>query len=510
MAYAENPILPGCYPDPSICRDGEYYYLATSTFEVFPALPLFRSSDLVNWEQIGHAIDRPDQMSFEGIKSSQGIFAPTIRHHEGVFYLVCTHVGTPEGTPGGNFLITATDPAGPWSDPIWLDADGIDPSIFFDTDGKVWLHGTRLAEAPEWRQQTEVWLREYDRVHKVLRGPETVIWTGALKGGIWAEAPHIFRKDGEYFLLAAEGGTAHHHSVMIAKSDTITGPYRGNPGNPILTHRHLGRQSDVVGAGHADLVEAPDGTWWAVLLAMRTYGGYHYNLGRETFLVPVVWEDGWPVFAPGEGRIPYRVDLGDTASPQAAQAEKAGPVLPNDQRWTALRGPIESFAEPSGQGWNLAVSATTITEPSTPSFLGVRQQHMDVDVTAELSLEGLAVGERVGLLIRQSEDDHATLDIRREHHGDTARLTHRRAGHDTILREEPVDASPEVALRLTARGQDYRLVVNGTSIGSIDGRSLDTVSTGGFLGLWIGVFATSDGAATESTVTLKTFDYTPR
>ncbi|NDK30993.1 glycoside hydrolase family 43 protein [Nesterenkonia haasae] len=509
MVYVENPILPGCYPDPSICRVGEYYYLVTSTFEVFPALPLFRSRDLVTWEQIGHAIDRPDQMSFDGVKSSQGIFAPTIRHYDGVFYLVCTLVGTPEGTPGGNFLITATDPAESWSDPIWLDADGIDPSIFFDTDGTVWIHGTRLAEDPEWRQQTEVWLRQYDPQQEVLRGPETVIWTGALKGGIWAEAPHLFRKDGEYFLLAAEGGTAHHHSVMIAKSDNLTGPYRGNPGNPILTHRHLGRHCDVVGAGHADLVEASDGTWWAVLLGMRTYGGYHYNLGRETFLTPVVWEDGWPIFAPGEGRVPHRVYVPGAEARESAPP-LSGVIPPGDQRWTALRGPIDSFAQPVGEGWEIAVRPTRITEPSTPAFLGVRQQHMDVDITAKVITDQLEAGERTGLLIRQSESDHATVEIHRGHHGDTARVTHRQAGQHSILHEEPVEASQKVTLGLRARGQDYQLTINGASIGSIDGRLLDTVSTGGFLGLWIGVFATSDGAATTSTVTLTSFEYTAR
>ncbi|WP_157601941.1 glycoside hydrolase family 43 protein, partial [Promicromonospora kroppenstedtii] len=311
MTDVSNPILPGCYPDPTICRVGAEYYLVTSTFEYFPGLPVFRSRDLVHWEQIGHAVDRPGQLDMQGIASSGGLYAPTLRHHDGTFWLVCTLVDQQDSSRGGNFVLTATDPAGPWSDPVWLGEDGIDPSLFFDDDGRVWLHGTRLAREPEWHDQTEVWLRELDPATMRLAGPEHVLWRGAVLGAVWAEGPHLYRVDGTYYLLAAEGGTEFHHAISVARSDSVTGPYVGNRANPVLTHRHLGRDVDVVGVGHADLVEAPDGSWWAVLLGMRPYGGYHYNLGRETFLVPVTWEDGWPVFAPGQGRVPMVVEVPD-------------------------------------------------------------------------------------------------------------------------------------------------------------------------------------------------------
>src|SRR5690349_14590841 len=186
MTTTSNPILPGCYPDPSVCRVGDTYWLVTSTFEYFPGLPVFRSTDLVTWEQVGHVIDRADQLDYQGVRYSQGLFAPTIRHHDGVFWVVCTMVGSPEGVPGGNFVVTATDPAGPWSDPVWLDEDGIDPSLFFDDDGRVWVHGTRPAREPEWDAQTEVWLRELDRQTMRLTGPEHVLWKGAVLGAVWA------------------------------------------------------------------------------------------------------------------------------------------------------------------------------------------------------------------------------------------------------------------------------------------------------------------------------------
>ncbi len=396
MTRVENPVLPGCFPDPSICRVGDDFYLVTSTFEYLPGLPVLRSRDLATWEHVGDVVDRSGQLDYDGIRSSGGLFAPTLRHHDGTFWLVCTLVDPDDDARGGNFVMTATDPAGPWSDPVWLrDEDGarvagIDPSIFFDDDGRVWLHGTRLAPEPEWFHQTEVWVRELDPATCTLVGPEHVVWTGAVRGAVWAEGPHLYKVDGTYYLLAAEGGTDFHHAVSVARASSVTGPYEGNKANPVLTHRHLGRGVDVVGVGHADLVEAPDGSWWAVLLAMRTYGGYHYPLGRETFLVPVVWEDGWPVLAPGEGRVPDAVEVPfAAAAPRTAvQGGASGVVGPDDPRWCAVRAVPRDVATPAGEGWDLPVRPTTLAEPGAPAFLGVRQQHRDVDVT--VTVEGSA------------------------------------------------------------------------------------------------------------------------
>ena len=515
MTVVRNPLLPGCYPDPSICRVGDDYYLVTSTFEYFPGLPLFHSTDLVSWEQIGHVVDRAGQLDYDGIASSGGLYAPTLRHHDGVFWLVCTLVDQKDGARGGNFLMSATDPAGPWSDPVWLDAGGIDPSIFFDDsedgDGRVWLHGTRLALEPQWHDQTEVWVRELDLTAGTAIGPEHVIWNGALKDVVWAEAPHLYKVDGTYYLLAAEAGTEFHHAVSVARADTVTGPYVGNKGNPVLTHRHLGRESDVVGAGHADLVQAADGSWWAVLLAMRPYGGYHYNLGRETFLVPVVWEDGWPVFAPGVGRVPAEVGVpfAGPFHPGIAQGHASGPVLPDDLRWTSLRRPAAEFASPNGDGWDLSVRPTTLIEPGTPAFLGVRQQHVDVDVRATVDVD-LAAHEEVGLAVRQSEADHARVFVTGDH---KAVAVHRRAGVETILGELSVGDGP-VTLSVRARGQAYELLAGAgdgepETVAVLDGRALDSVSTGGFLGLWIGVYATSNGHPTTTIAHVRGFEYTP-
>ncbi len=524
MTYVGNPILPGCYPDPTICRVGAEYYLVTSTFEYFPGLPVFRSRDLAHWEQIGHALDRPGQLDMQGIASSGGLYAPTLRHHDGTFWLVCTLVDQQDSSRGGNFVLTATDPAGPWSDPVWLGEDGIDPSLFFDDDGRVWLHGTRLAREPEWHDQTEVWLRELDPVTMRLTGPEHVLWRGAVLGAVWAEGPHLYRVDGTYYLLAAEGGTEFHHAISVARSDSVTGPYVGNRANPVLTHRHLGRDVDVVGVGHADLVEAPDGSWWAVLLAMRPYGGYHYNLGRETFLVPVTWEDGWPVFAPGQGRVPMVVEVPDTARTdveaqdpgEAAAWPPAGLVLPDDLRWTGLRGPA-GFAEPHGSGWLLRVRPENLTDAATPAFLGVRQQHQDVTVRTTLRFDPAGPGEQAGLAVRQSEKDHVLLVVAggADATGRRVVAVHRRAGVATVLGERHLpDGDDPVTLAVRARGQDYLLLAGvgdeaPTPVATADGRTLDSVSAGGFLGVWLGLVATSNGAPSDSVVTVERFEYQP-
>lgn len=514
MTYVHNPILPGCHPDPTICRVDDVYYLVTSTFEYFPGLPVFRSTNLASWEQIGHVVDRADQLDYDGIRSSGGLYAPTLRHHDGVFWLVCTLVDQLDPQRGGNFLMTATDPAGPWSEPVWLDAGGIDPSIFFDDDGRIWVHGTRLAAEPQWHDQTEVWLRELDPATKTLVGPEHILWSGALLGAVWTEGPHLYKVDGRYYLLAAEGGTDIHHAISVARAEAVTGPYEGTKGNPVLTHRHLGSSSPVTGVGHADLVEAPDGSWWSVLLGMRPYGGYHYNLGRETFLVPVVWEDGWPVFAPGHGRVPEAVDVpfaGD-APLGASQGTTSGLVRPDDLRWTTLRGPAADFATPAGDGWDVRLLPTTLTEPGTPAFLGLRQQHQDVDVHVALRVD-LAPGEEAGLAVRQSEKDHVRLVL--DGDSGTVRAVHRLRDEHVVVGEAQLpDGARGVRLSLHARGQDYALLVaaeghDPVQVAVVDGRTLDSVSAGGFLGLWIGPYASSNGRPSTTVAHVDRVEYVP-
>lgn len=511
MTLVQNPILPGCYPDPSICRVGEDYFLVTSTFEYLPGLPVFHSRDLAHWEPYGYVIDRPGMFDMEGLESSSGLYAPTIRHHDGLFWVVCTLVDQQDPGRGGNFVVTATDPAGPWSDPVWLDVDGIDPSIFFDDDGRIWMHGTRLADPGEWHHQTEVWLREFDPIAMRLVGKEHILWTGALRGAVWAEGPHISRVDGQYYLLVAEGGTDIHHAVCVARAEAVTGPYEGHRSNPVLTHRHLGMTPEITGVGHADLVQAVGGTWWAVLLAMRPYGGYHYNLGRETFLVAVEWEDGWPIFAPGRGQVTAGVEVpfaGEARS--VVQGTVSGEVLPDDPRWSSVRALPSEVADADASGWELPMRASTPSDPTAAAFLGIRQQHANVDFRAALS-GTLADGEEYGLIVRQSERDHVRCAVRRSP-TPAAQVIHRSGGVDDVIGEISLPAGNDnVTLRVAARGQDYAFFVDDASdaLAIVDGRTLDAVATGGFLGLWFGVYASSNGVDSPTVVRVDRVGYVP-
>ncbi|WP_329790742.1 glycoside hydrolase family 43 protein [Lentzea sp. DG1S-22] len=514
MAQFTNPILPGSHPDPSVCRVGSDFYLVTSTFEYFPGLPIYHSRDLVHWRLLGHVLDRPSQLPLQGVRASGGLYAPTIRHHEGVFYVVCTLV---DGTAkNGNFVVTATDPAGEWSEPRWLpEADGFDPSLFFDDDGGAWWTATR--EVPGGRPgQTEVWLREFDPLGLDLVGEEHVLWTGALRDSVWLEAPHLYRVDGKYVLLCAEGGTDFEHSVVVATADEVTGPYTGSRLNPLLTHRHLGRDHPIAATGHADLVRTQTGQWFAVLLATRPYGGYCDNLGRETFLVPVSWEAGGPVFSPGTGRVEERYDVPDLPAhpwPAAAATDDFdAPVL--DPAWMFLRTPDEVFWSLTDRPGHLrlAVRPEQVTDPVTPSVVLRRQQHQDFHASCELDFTPAGPSEAAGLVLLQNNDHHVRLMLGA---GREVTLVLRVGGHDEPLASARVPEGP-VRLGFEATGQEHRALVAAgdgewTPLGEpFDGRVLSTQAAGGFTGVHIGLYATGGGAPGTSWADFGSFTYRGR
>jgi len=270
-----NPILAGFYSDPSILRVGSDYYLVTSTFSWFPGIPVFHSRDLIHWTQIGNAIDRPGQLDFGSLAMSRGVFAPAINYHAGRFYIVNTCVDC-----GGNFVITATNPAGPWSDPVWLKTvEGIDPSMFFDDDGRAWIVNNRAPEGtPRYSGHRAIWIEQFDPVGLKMLGNAKMVVDGGIDPAakpVWIEGPHVYKVDGKYYLMAAEGGTSVNHSEVILRADKVDGPYRPAPPsiNPILTQRDMpaGRPAPISATGHADLVQLPDGRWWSVFLGTRPY-----------------------------------------------------------------------------------------------------------------------------------------------------------------------------------------------------------------------------------------------
>jgi alpha-N-arabinofuranosidase len=507
-ATATNPVLPGCYPDPSVVRVGEDYYLANSSFAYFPALPLHHSRDLVHWRPIGHAVDRPGQLDLSGIRASGGLYAPTLRYAGGRFHLVCTVVGGHGRS--GNFVVSADDPAGDWSDPVWLpEAPGFDPSLFFDPDGPegpdgtAYLLGTR--ELPGTGGRTEVWMRGLDLRAGRLTGPERVLFHGALVDARWAEGPHLYKVGGWYVLLLAEGGTAFEHAVTVARSRRIEGPYENHPGNPVLTHRHLGRSYPVYGAGHADLVETPAGDWYALMLASRIYGGPYANLGRETFLARVEWEDGWPVFNPGEGRLTDRVEVALPAHPwpAAPAVDHFDAGVLDTSVWNLLRGPADdaySLTERPGH-LRLRMLPRTLAEQCSPAFAGRRQQHADFAAETALDASPASPAEAAGIAVLQNPDHHVTLLLTRTGDGGTVvRLTVREAGADTVRGELAVRPGP-LRLGVRAAGQDYTFSVTQEpegrrDVGTVDGRFLSSQVAGGFTGVYLGPYATGPEGGT--------------
>lgn len=302
----KNPIIPGFYPDPSICRVGDDYYLVCSSFELSPGIPLFHSKDLANWEQLCYVLTPQNGFYVEKNTGNGGVMAPTIRYYNGTFYIINCNF-----SDKGNFIVTAKDPAGPWSAPHFLDdVPGIDASLFFDTDGTCYIMGT----ANTWPDgkggmRQGIWAAEYDIRNYRLVSEPVALWGGAMAGVASPESPHIYHIGDWYYLLIAEGGTEMYHSATVARSRSPLGPYEGNPSNPILTVRHMGKKALIQNAGHADLIDTAAGEWYAVFLASRLIGGVSKNLGRETFIVPVEWEDEWPLFSPQTGKVEWEYPL---------------------------------------------------------------------------------------------------------------------------------------------------------------------------------------------------------
>lgn len=516
MRTFTNPILPGFYPDPSICRVGDDYYLVNSTFSYYPGVPIFHSKDLVHWEQIGNVLDRESQLPLADSPHSGGIYAPTIRYHEGTYYMITTNV-----SGFGNFYITATKPEGPWSDPIVLDdAGGIDPSLFFDEDGKVYYIGTvgkEEAISKYWGDNI-IYLRELDLEQGKLVGETHVLWEGAFKDSIWAEGPHLYKKDGYYYLMIAEGGTGHEHAITIARSKEITGPYESNIHNPILTHRHLGSNNPIENVGHGDLIETQDGKWWMVLLGSRPYEGY-YNLGRETFLVPVTWEDGWPVINPGKGIVE---EVGE--APHLSKFE----VIPEDicehfmdeeldYKWMSLRGPKEAFCSLRERpGYlRLQLRPESIKELVTPSFVGRRQQHKNFNVNTMLEFIPQNEGEAAGLVLIQNEGYHFRYEYVMKEGHTYLRLTKCEAGKDEVINEVTFEGK-QVYMKVVARGQRLDFYygnvprkINKLAEG-VDATILSTNKAGGFVGTCIGMYASSNGEITQNHADFKWFEYSGR
>jgi alpha-N-arabinofuranosidase len=510
-----NPILPGFYPDPSLCRVGDTYYLVNSSFEWFPGVPIHRSKDLVNWEQIGHVLDRPSQLAMkEGMKASRGIWAPTIRYHDGLFYMITTAQDS-----GGNFYVTARDPSGPWSEPVWLkNAPGIDPSLFWDDDGTCWFTAAGWIEGgARWPNENRIYLQQLDTTKGQLVGERHTLTSGHAANARWTEGPHLFKRNGKYVLLIAEGGTGHHHAVTIHHADKITGPYIPDHANPVLTHRHLGLDAPIGTTGHADLVETQHGEWWSVMLGVRTR---HRNnlLGRETFLTPVAWEGQTLVYNPGIGRV-----LESDRRPALPWSPVSVPPARDEFtatklgfQWNFLRTPFETWwsLEKQPGSLSLQLRPQSVTKAENPSLVARRIQHFHFRASTRLTFSPATATETAGLVAMQNDRFHYRL-LLRQHEGRTVvSLRKMEAGVETEVASLPW-SSPDVVLALEGNLLAYTFMV-GSSLEDLrpigpaqDARVCGTTRAGGFIGPFVGMYASSEGQPSTNTATFDWFEYLP-
>lgn len=401
-----NPILPGYHPDPSICRVGDDYYLVNSTFVWFPGLPVYHSRDLVNWQLIGHAIDRPGMVDFEGLPDMLGLFAPTIRYHDGVFYIINTCVGC-----GMNFYVTATNPAGPWSDPVWLpDAPGIDPSLMWDDDGRCYYTGVVGPESPAWLNQGMIFNQELDVQQGKLVGERHLLTYGHANNASYSEGPHLYKINGNYLLLISEGGTEMYHALTAHHSDSINGPYHADYINPVVTHRHLGSAYPVQAIGHGDLVQTQNGEWWSVLLGKRVISSYT-TLGRETFLAKVEFEGRTPIFNAGEGKVlasQTRPDLPWTpVGPIPATDEFDGSSLPI--YWYTNRTPTKPFYTVGEGAVNLQLRKQVLDSLTHSSLLFRRVEHHRFVARTKLTFSTKRRNEQAGIALYRTNENYYTL-----------------------------------------------------------------------------------------------------
>lgn len=401
------PLVSGFSPDPSVCRVGDDYYLALSSFDYYPGVPLYHSNDARRWRQVGHVLDRPEQLPLQGAEASGGIFAPTLRFHGGWFYMVTTNT-----THGGNFFVKTRDPLGPWSDPVWLDeVKGIDPDLFWDDDGTAYLLWS-IAGQPDVETGIRQAMIDLDD-GRLLESPR-LIWAGT--GGTYPEGPHMYRRGKWYYLCIAEGGTEWGHMQTIARSDNVQGPWESCPRNPVMTHRS--RQNQVQCVGHADLVEAPTSEWFGACHGVRhlNYPNYHL-LGRETHLFPVTWDaDGWPIFA-SDGMLTRKSDIvpGVHYEPVDTHFEDNFEGDTFSHEWVWLRNPAMNHYQRSGGMLVLHGTKDAITSTAgTPTWIGVRQRDHAFRLEAEVSGLEFADGAEAGLMVYQSNQFHAMVGIRRE------------------------------------------------------------------------------------------------
>ncbi|UUF13834.1 MULTISPECIES: glycoside hydrolase family 43 protein [Flavobacterium] len=508
-----TPILQGCYPDPAITKKGDDYYMVCSSFAMFPGVPIFHSKDLVNWTDLGGVLNNVSEFNPHNTGISEGVYAPGITYnpHNDTFYMIVTAFSGGLG----NIIVKTKDPVKGWGSPIKLDFGGIDPSIFFDDNGKGYIvHNDapdKGKELYEGHRVIKVW--EYDlNTDKVIPGTDKIIVDGGVdlsKKPIWIEAPHLYKKNGKYYLMCAEGGTGDNHSEVIFISDNPKGPFKPASNNPILTQRYFpkDRTNKVDWTGHADLIQGPNNKYYGVFLGIRPNNQNRVNTGRETFILPVNWSGDFPVFE--NGLIPMQPKL-KMPTGVTNKTGKDG-FFPNgnftftenftskklDYRWIGLRGPRENFILQTKKGLEITPFEVNIKEVKPTSTLFYRQQHNTFSFTATVDYKPESEKDLAGIVCLQNERSNYVFGITKKGNDTFILLERTEKGQSKIIASAKIKITNSLRLQVKAKGDRYEFsyAANGVDFenlgGAVSGDILSTNIAGGFTGALIGLYATA-------------------
>ncbi len=478
MKY-QNPVIRGFYPDPSVCAANGKYYLVCSSFQYFPGVPLFESADLVNWTQIGHVLTRKSQVMLDKIGSSGGVFAPTIRFNNGRFYMVTTNDSTHK-----NFYVYTDDIHGEWSEPINVDQDGIDPSLYFEDGHAYFMSNGTDDEGKGGVVQCEIDIATGEKL-----SPSRCIWQGS--GGRFLESPHLYKINGTYYLMAAEGGTEYGHMITCARSDSIWGTFKGFPNNPVITNRNKA-PCIIQGIGHGDLIQDKYGDWHILCLGFRQLGEWsaYHNLGREVFLVPVTFNADGTFFAGSDGTCDFEYEIkGDFSQERCRRYTFANSRL----EWVNLRHPVTENYALSDDKAVLIGTEKTLDDVDSPTFLGIRQREFAGTFRAVVRLES---GE-AGLTAYMCEQEHYDIALRKTESGVEAVAKLNIGGIKHTVCTCPISGnSAELIIR--ADNDGYLLIVSDgggdTVLGYGQARYLSSEVSGGFTGVVFAMYAVNGTA----------------
>lgn len=511
-----NPIIAGFAPDPSICRKGGTYYMVCSSFTFFPGVPIYTSKNLTEWHHLGYVLDRESQLPLAGQPVSGGIFAPAISYNEKnkTFYMITTNVGT------GNFYVKTKDPAKGWSDPVYLrGVGGIDPSFFFDRDGRAYIvNNDAPSGQPHYEGERSIWIHEFDvRGDSLIGEPKEILRGGThvRENPIWIEGPHIFREGKWYYLMCAEGGTCDQHSEVVLRAKSPMGPWEEYAeGNPILTQRTglaPDRPDIVTSAGHADIVRTPKGEWYAVFLACRPYEGDYYNTGRDTYMLPVTWRDGWPVILDKGLPVPTVAGRPKEYAGQKRTTENlmTGNFSYTDRfdgdrlslRWNFLRHE-EPFYGLGDGGLTIRPMSGSIYRRDPMSAIFCHQQHTGFTAETELTYTPQTESDLAGMVLLQNEEYNFVFG--KTVVGGRTAVTLRRAEKTVVSVATAFltagEAAQPLRLKVEGHGRYYDFMYAAGEGGwqllarGVDAVNLSTNRSGGFIGACIGLYATTDAA----------------